>query len=426
MGASEIKVDQLMHEIRQAVAQRRHEMHLQTSSARGDSVPSVPSSPAQPGHPVLVLQPEFHPRQTNHYHVNDFLKYHGSDFIRNTYRGLLKREPDTSGHKTYVQALASGELSKLDVLASVHYSPEGRSAGVSLAGLKWRSRVRKVERLPLIGYAIQMLIAIMRLPVLIRDKRRTEFYFASQEAKLAENLNRLESRLAKYQQEDPAAARETDHRLDPLYASFEDRFRGDPKEIEERFRAYLPILERSGTDEVVDLGCGRGEWLAVLKSAGIKARGIDNNRVLLERCQQAGFDVVLADVIEYLKQQPDASLGAITSFHLVEHLPFSVLIVLLDEVVRTLKPGGLLILETPNPENFIVASCGFHVDPTHHKPIPPDTLQFLLESRGLHRVEILRLRPRDEAKLPGDTQMIKWFNEHFSGAPDYAAVGWKN
>ena len=101
------------------------------------------------------------------------------------------------------------------------------------------------------------------------------------------------------------------------------------------------------------------------------------------------------------------------------------LIKLLDEIVRTLKPGGMIIFETPNPENFMVGSYSFYADPTHRNPIPSKTLQFLLESRGLKTIEVLKLRSWDEAKLEGDTELVKRFNEYFYSAPDYAVIAGK-
>jgi O-antigen chain-terminating methyltransferase len=90
-----------------------------------------------------------------------------------------------------------------------------------------------------------------------------------------------------------------------------------------------------------------------------------------------------------------------------------------------LRRDGLLILETPNPENLLVGSCNFYADPTHRHPIPSETLQFLLESRGFHDIKILKLRPRDEAKIDGDSEIIKRFNELLYSAPDYGVIASK-
>ena len=116
---------------------------------------------------------------------------------------------------------------------------------------------------------------------------------------------------------------------------------------------------------VLDIGCGRGEWLELLKKERIQARGVDRNRVFVEQCRRIDLEVEEQDALAYLGSVPDRSLSVITSFHLVEHLGFEELIRLLDEMIRALKPGGLLILETPDPENFMVGSYSFYADPTH-------------------------------------------------------------
>ena len=217
------------------------------------------------------------------------------------------------------------------------------------------------------------------------------------------------------------------HLLDVLYAAFEDEFRGERQEIKDRLAVYLPILKTAGIQQgVLDVGCGRGEWLELLRDAGVVASGVDHNRVHVARCREAGLKVEESDALVYLGNLGDGTLKAITSFHLVEHLPFETLIRLLDEFVRVLTRGGLVILETPNPENFMVGSHTFYTDPTHRNPIPSHTLKFLLESRGFSRTEIIRLRPWDEARIEGDSEIVKRFNEYFYSSPDYAITAWKD
>ena len=133
---------------------------------------------------------------------------------------------------------------------------------------------------------------------------------------------------------------------------------------------------------MLDLGCGRGEWLEVLAENGLAARGLDLNRVAVEECAQAGLDVVHADALEHLRAIKSDTLGAIAAFHVIEHLGFGQLIALLDEIQRVLRPDGAVLLETPNPENLIVGACNFWLDPTHVKPLPPELMQFLCETRG--------------------------------------------
>ena len=226
-------------------------------------------------------------------------------------------------------------------------------------------------------------------------------------------------------------ANEEFHLLDPLYSFFEDQFRGTSEDIKDRFKVYLPLVQeaKAGTSkrQILDVGCGRGEWLELLKEEELTARGLDINRILVEQCRERGMDVAEDDFLEYLHTLSAASLGAVTAFHLIEHLPFGELIKFLDETVRVLKPGGLAIFETPNPENIFVGACNFYFDPTHHNPLPPAMMKFLAESRGLCRVEITPLHPdKESAKVPDDgSELAKRFNEYFHGPRDYAVVGYK-
>ena len=512
MTPSEINVDQLMHQIRQAVAQRADE-----TSRNGEmtlpAAENVERPVGQIDGPRLALQPDFQASQ-NGYHANDLLKYHGETFVRNAYRAILKREPDAEGMSQNLARLADGKLNKIDVLASLRYSAEGERAGVHISGLAWPATVRRIERVPVIGYLVQVAIALMRLPALLTHQRQYEFYALARQEQIVEYANRINDQAVVRADEFSARAlaiendvrgqQHAQHEIKPaldalqnevaatsarlgelgsqlsetvaaiaeqkstqthwqeklqtllgelrvqqrrledlyelaqvqtglneegfdeLYASFEDQFRGDPEEIKTRLRVYLPILERANvTQDLLDIGCGRGEWLELLRENGKQGRGVDHNRVFIDRCRRLGLDVVQRDAIAYLSELPNASLNAVTSFHLVEHLPFKVLMQLLDEMARVLRPGSPLILETPNPANFIVGSHTFYADPTHRNPIPSGTLQFLLESRGFERTEIMNVRPWDEAKIPGADELTKRFNDYFYSSPDYGIVGWK-
>jgi SAM-dependent methyltransferase/molybdopterin converting factor small subunit len=215
--------------------------------------------------------------------------------------------------------------------------------------------------------------------------------------------------------------------LEALYVSFEDQFRGTREDIKERCRVYLPLMKEAGlgTDAmpILDLGCGRGEWLELLREAGLQARGLDSNPILVEECRKRELEVLEGDLIAYLRSLPDASVGGVTGFHILEHLPFEILINALDETVRVLQPGGLAIFETPNPQNVLVGSCNFYIDPTHRRPLHSQMMQFLAEARGLCRVKILYLHPSELSPLRENTEVARRFNEYFYGPMDYAIVG---
>jgi O-antigen chain-terminating methyltransferase len=182
---------------------------------------------------------------------------------------------------------------------------------------------------------------------------------------------------------DRLVTRERDNIPDNWYVSFENKFRGTREEIMERLKIYLPYIKDvdagSGEYPVLDLGCGRGEWLELLRENGLKGAGVDNNRMMLSICQEKRLDVIEHDCVKFLSKQKSDSIAAITAFHLLEHLHLDILIQLLSETVRVLKPGGVAIFETPNPQNILVGSYSFYMDPTHKKPLPSPMLKFLAE-----------------------------------------------
>ena len=171
--------------------------------------------------------------------------------------------------------------------------------------------------------------------------------------------------------------------IDPFYRAFEDKFRGSRELIKSRLNAYisfiLPFKELYENPQAIDLGCGRGEWLELLKEQGFDAQGVDLDEGMLTACIERGLKVQLADALTVLRSLPNESQTIVSAFHLVEHIPFSDLQILIQEALRVLKPAGLLIMETPNPENIVVATNNFYLDPTHTRPIPPQLLSFLPE-----------------------------------------------
>ena len=212
-----------------------------------------------------------------------------------------------------------------------------------------------------------------------------------------------------------------------FYKSLEDKFRGSRDLIKERLTIYLPFLEIfKKIDQkvnVVDVGCGRGEWLQLLQENGIDAFGVDTDEGMLENAKKLGLNVELIDAIEYLKSLDDESIYAISGFHIAEHLDFELLKELVKESFRVLKPAGLLILETPNPENIKIATCDFYLDPTHIKPIPPNLLSFLPEFYGFKRTKILRLQEDKELKNSDFVSIDKIIQ---GVSPDYAVIAQKS
>ena len=659
----------------------------------------------------VVLQPPFSPRSDGRYHVDDLLKYHDRKFIQNAYRAILKRGPDAIGYNAFIESLRSARLNKIDILARLRYSAEGRAKKVEIDGLLLPATIRKAYRVPVVGYFLHLAVAIARLPMTIRAAQQFEAHVLAQQELIAENLNHvgrglrlhaqevsqvLERRfellkerdqhmqqlleqlqqqnhevgkriaavgqqghvvgqridevgqrvdaveqqsyavgqridevgqrfdqvgqrldegeerteqarerlageidqtrlelgaLAKQQQlardeimglllrqtkeaearlerlagefeilagqlssglearlqdettqrqqelwalgkrvgevtsqgqeearaletriqqgllqalqlgrgelralearvqEGSAAQREhtettsrtlkgeldrvfqkqqqvttelvlqgerlarllaearqrlpamfdetqlraiageADHTLDAFYASFDEQFRGSRDEIKKRMRVYLPLLKQQGIGiadmPILDAGCGRGEWLELLQEENLQGTGVDSNRVLVSQCVEQGLSAVEDDLMIYLKRLDDASLGSVTGFHIIEHLPIETLVEFLDETVRVVKPGGVVIFETPNPQNVLVGSCNFYFDPTHRNPLPSQVMKFLLESRGFVGVSVLNLNPSDDTPVADDSELARRFNQYFYGPMDYAVVGRK-
>jgi O-antigen chain-terminating methyltransferase len=202
------------------------------------------------------------------------------------------------------------------------------------------------------------------------------------------------------------ARRDHSPRFAAIYPAFEDRFRGTEADVRARLSVYLPDVlggiraEQEGP-RVLDLGSGRGEWLALLGEAGVVAAGVDSNAAMVEQLRGRGLDVVFGDAAEHLAATPTGSLDVVTAFHVVEHLDLEALLELLAQACRVLRPGGLLVAETPNPSNLVMGACNFHLDPTHRSPVPPAQLQFLAAASGFGESRIRELHPKEDVELSG-------------------------
>ncbi|EPM46279.1 class I SAM-dependent methyltransferase [Pseudomonas syringae] len=212
----------------------------------------------------------------------------------------------------------------------------------------------------------------------------------------------------------------------PFYRAFEDRHRGSRELIRGRQQAYVPFIQPLQqlypACNVLDLGCGRGEWLEILSQTGFSPLGIDLDSGMLEACIELGLPVEQNDALSALKKLPDESQALVSGFHIAEHIPFNDLKVLVAEAMRVLKPAGLLILETPNAENLVVGTQNFYLDPTHERPIPHLLLDFLIEYSGFSRSKLMRLH---EPVLLSGEGPVELMDVLGGASPDYAIVAQK-
>jgi O-antigen chain-terminating methyltransferase len=206
------------------------------------------------------------------------------------------------------------------------------------------------------------------------------------------------------------------------YARFADRFRGSEEYVRNKQSFYVPQF--AGCTEVLDIGCGRGEFLEVMTEGGIAARGIDLDDESVALCSAKGLHAERADLFTYLDSLPDAALDGIFSAQVIEHLPPERLPELVRLVAAKLRRGGVVALETPNPECLAIFASHFYLDPTHTRPVPPSLMVFYLEEFGFGNVEVHRMSPAVET-MPSLSTIPAEFREAFFGSLDYAVVARK-
>lgn len=214
---------------------------------------------------------------------------------------------------------------------------------------------------------------------------------------------------------------------DSFYRAFEDRYRGSRETIKSRLGAYIsfikPLASLYRPTTAIDLGCGRGEWLELLGEIGFDAWGVDLDAGMLAACRERGLNVQEADALKTLQALPTDSAALVSAFHVVEHMAFGEVRSLVREALRVLQPGGLLILETPNPENLAVGACHFYMDPSHERPVPAELLSFTVEHAGFHRNKVVRLQESAELHTASKIGLLSVLN---GVSPDYGVVAQKN
>ncbi len=206
-----------------------------------------------------------------------------------------------------------------------------------------------------------------------------------------------------------------------VYALFEERFRGSPGDVA-RGQGSLVEAVRGVPGPVLDVGCGRGEFLRILSAEGIPASGVESNPVTVAACRAGGLDVEEADALDALGRRAPGSLGAVVAFQVVEHWPPEAIFRFLQQARRATSPGGVLVLETVNTDS-LSALRSFYLDPTHVRPVPPEALKFLAEAAGFSdaRIEYRSPLPPSE-RLEERSDNDRKLNALLFGAQDYALI----
>jgi SAM-dependent methyltransferase len=307
---------------------------------------------------VLSRQREFNAAVVDHINRNDRV---ASEAHEASARALDWMEQKIDGAvdelRRYEEALAARDRRNEIAVAGVMTSQEELRASIGSLQQVTQNLKREVVRLVESGVAMQPAAAVA----------------GSAAAGIGSQLDALDS-----------------HK----YVGFEDRFRGSSEDIRRRVAEYLPFF--TGARDVLDVGCGRGEFLGLLRDQGIAARGIDINGSMVDVCRQQGLDVTEADALTYLRAQPDGSLGGLFAAQVVEHLEPRYLTSLLDAAFDKLRPGSTIILETINPACWFAFFESYIRDITHVRPIHPDTLTYLLIATGFQQVNVRYRAPYPE------------------------------
>jgi SAM-dependent methyltransferase len=397
------------------------------------------------------------------------------DFVFYAYNLFLERPPTEREAAACTERLRSGE-NKTKIACELRYCDEGKDKNPDIS-LKTEHIAYKLISLPVVGGLFNLLSIIASLPVLktvsqagtnhqyrVMESLKTEISRKNQQLGELHNKVREQehavttlgtalkdalaaiassrARLSLLEQKQPGVPQAAQaptpvatntYTDDSLYVAFEEKYRGSAADIRERLGYYLPFVRdafnsgaTANSRTVVDVGCGRGEWLNLLKEQGLAAIGIDTNLHNITSCTEQGLVAHHEDAIAWLARQEDESLGCVSAFHVIEHLDFSQLNYFIDQTLRCLCPGGLLLLETPNPENLLVGTNAFYLDPTHVRPLPPGLMDFLLSYKGFRDVALHRLHPvAADLMIHEQTEVARRCNQLFYEAQDYAVIGIK-
>lgn len=385
------------------------------------------------------------------------------DFIKECYWKILHREPDIDGITTYMREIKVSN-DRIGIIRSLAFSTEAVSKGIlytSSINPSFFKRMKvSLRDISILGHLLKVIykrlkylktfwkaIPEHKVGIEIQTEQFKEELKVNREVfnheieDINKRLNFVSRKLDILNYElkkrtgmdiDQTIQEIASKDFSPknhIYFAFENTFRGSRDDIKNRQLKYVNYIidayKVSKGKYLLDIGCGRGEFLEILKEHNIPSKGIDIDEVNTGVCKEFQLDIELIDILQFLKSVDNNSLIGITAFQVVEHFNTAYLIEFIRVSFQKIKEGGVIILETANPLSFYSLK-NFFLDLTHRNPIPPDTLRFLVETSGFRSIEVIFSSPvQDEIKLKGNDENIRKLNEVLFGFQDYVVIGRK-
>jgi O-antigen chain-terminating methyltransferase len=395
--------------------------------------------------------------------TTELLKLESAEFINAMYRSILNRDPDPEGLQYLTKLLQAG-ADKRRLLYDFTRSQEAAALNVWLTQtdrkiLKYQFKeflkslgliskilnaAYKLWKLPQRFYALALTVQELQSRIETGENRLGGFEHitgnqqrqtsndinAVREAqhKISERVKRIQGNLDNPDLRLKAAFHQEKTFRSIDYYLFEEKFRGTREVIKDRQRDYLGFIQTAWKQtgaEFLDVGCGRGEFLELLSEQKIPARGVDLDAKNVEFCQSRSMHVECADALGALQELKDNSLAGVVAFQVVEHLEPDYLNEFVLTAYEKTKPGGCVIFETVNPYSFY-SLRSFYLDMSHKKPLPPETLKYLIEQAGFKDSRFHFICPvEQEQKLQGTDENTRKLNQMLFDYQGYAIIGVK-
>ncbi len=367
------------------------------------------------------------------YTLQDFTVFNEDDFIDNAYNIILCRPPTIQERDYYLLELRSGIMSKSQIVLSLYYSKEAKDKKIKILGAKKRFIIFTIFKIPFIGYMAKFLYALLTLPKLMIKLNHLQYTLEQTEQKLEQKADKSQIEMPdipdsmeiiaydflsdatqklSMQEEELSSIKQKDI----FYSLFENAFYNHEVVLKKQ-QIYLNHIPHTNSHETphLDIGCGRGELLTLLKQNNYEAIGIDINELEVTHLKQIGFDVHHSDMINFLKTTPLA-FSSISALQVIEHIDYATLKEFITLAYKKIAQNGVIILETIYPHSK-VAFNSFYMDETHQRPLPPELVAFLLQYAGFKNLFFLYSSPMPpEFRSKNDNRI----NYH-----DYAVIGYK-